>query len=224
MRQIWIADADGGNTSPLTSFSDGIAGSPKWSPDGQFIVFDARYEGNTDIYTVPAEGGSVKRLTDNPAEDHVPSWSRDNWIYFGSSRTGGSQIFRMRPDGTSVQQVTHDGGYYGEVSSDGKWLFYSVPGKGLRKVPPEGGNATQVLGPASLNQTWNFVLGAGGIYAIGTRQAEGFPVVLYPFDGGAPQHHRKYQSRPVFISGRFTRWPLVPLLECGRPRLRDHAG
>jgi Tol biopolymer transport system component len=104
VRQIWIADADGGNTSPLTSFSSGIAGSPKWSPDGQFIVFDARPEGNADIYTVPARGGAVKRLTNYPGEDHVPFWSKDNWIYFASSRANGSQIFRMRPDGSAVQQ------------------------------------------------------------------------------------------------------------------------
>ena len=54
--QIWIADADGSNPAPLTSFADGVAGSPKWSPDGQLIVFDARAGGNTDIYTVPAGG------------------------------------------------------------------------------------------------------------------------------------------------------------------------
>jgi Tol biopolymer transport system component len=102
--QIWVADADGSNTStsPLTSFSSGTAGSPKWSPDGQFIVFDARPEGNAArIYTVPAGGGPVKQLTNDPSDDHVPFWSRDNWIYFGSSRGGGTQVFRMRPNGSA---------------------------------------------------------------------------------------------------------------------------
>jgi hypothetical protein len=32
------------------------------------------------------------------------------------------------------------------------------------------------------------------------------------------------QPRPVYISDRFSGWPLVPLLECGRPEIRDHAG
>ena len=36
---------------------DGVAGSPKWSPDGQFIVFDARPGSSADVYTVPASGG-----------------------------------------------------------------------------------------------------------------------------------------------------------------------
>ena len=101
MRQIWVADADGANPTPLTSFSDGVAGSPKWSPDGQFIAFDARPESNADIYTVPAGGGPVNRLTDSPVQDHIPTWSPDGkWIYFGSRRAGGDEIFRMRPDGS----------------------------------------------------------------------------------------------------------------------------
>jgi Tol biopolymer transport system component len=187
LQQIWVADADGGNTLPLTSFSSGLADSPKWSPDGQFIVFDARPEGNADIYTVPSGGGAVKRLTNYPGEDHVPFWSKDNWIYFGSTRAGGAQIFRMRPDGSAVQQVTHDGGYYGEISLDGKSLYYSlyqsVVGKGLWKMPPEGG-ATQVLGPDSLFAGLTWVLGVNGIYAIGPRKPEGFPAIFYPFDGG----------------------------------------
>jgi Tol biopolymer transport system component len=188
VRQIWVADADGANVSPLTSFSGGVAGSPKWSPDGQFIVFDARPAGNSDIYTVPAGGGPVKRLTGDPREDHLPTWSPDGkWIYFGSGRAGGHEIFRMRPDGSSVQQITHDGGYYGMVAPDGKWLYYSVPAKGLWKMPADGGETTQVLPRASLFGNFAFVVTPGGIYAVGAQGAQGYPVVLYPFDGGTPR-------------------------------------
>jgi Tol biopolymer transport system component len=181
----------------LTSFSSGIAGSPKWSPDGQFIVFDARPEDNADIYTVPSGGGPVKQLTTNPGEDHVPFWSRDNWIYFASSRAGASQIFRMRPDGSALQQVTHDGGIYAEVSRDGKWLYYAVGGKGLWRMPPEGGEPTRVLAPASLYTNLTWVSGANGIYAIGAHTPEGFPAVFYPFEGGSPRTIATPSTFPV---------------------------
>ena len=188
--------------SPLTSFSSDNAGSPKWSPDGQFIVFDARPEGNVDIqHAVSSGGGAVKRLTNDPAEDHVPFWSKDNWIYFGSSRAGGSQVFRMRPDGSAAQQVTHNGGFYGEVSPDGKWLYYSVPAKGLWKMPPDGGAAAQVLSPPLLYTQFSFVLAAGGIYAIAARRTEGFPIVLYPFDGGAPRTVTSLNHAPFLFPG-----------------------
>jgi len=185
VRQIWVADSDGSNPTPLTSFASGIAGSPKWSPDGQFIVFDARPGVKADVYTVPAAGGPVKQLTNSPREDHVPSWSPDGkWIYFGSDRGGTTEVYRMTPDGGGVQQITHNGGECGQVSPDGKWLYYSAPGKGVWKMPPDGGEATQVLPRAALATPLNFTLTARGIYAIGMRQPEGFPAVFYPFDGG----------------------------------------
>jgi eukaryotic-like serine/threonine-protein kinase len=196
-REIWIADADGTNPAPLTSFSDGVAGSPKWSPDGQTIAFDARPGGNADVYAVPAGGGAVKRLTDSPGQDHQPTWSPDGeWIYFGSTRGGGHEIFRMRPDGSGVRQITHNGGYYGLISPDGKWLYYSVALNGLWKMPADGGEATQVLAPPSLLGYYDFVVTSRGICAIGARQSEGWPVVLYQFDGGKPRTLTTLSSSP----------------------------
>jgi hypothetical protein len=92
--------------------------------------------------------------------------------------------------------MTHNGGVYGQVSPEGKWLYYSVPGKGLWKMPPDGGEATQLLPRAALSAPLNFTLTARGIYAIGIRQPEGFPAVFYPFDGGKPRTIATL-SRPV---------------------------
>jgi Tol biopolymer transport system component/predicted Ser/Thr protein kinase len=191
-QQIWVADADGTNISPLTSFSSGIAGSPQWSPDGQVIVFDARPNGDPEIYTVSAAGGSVKQLTHSPGEDHVPSWSPDGkWIYFGSVRAGGHEIFRMHPDGSGVQQMTHGGGFFGVVSPDGKALYYSVTGSGLWKMPADGGTSEQVLPGEALLSNHAFVVTRQGIYAVTstsvTPEGPSYPLVLYSFDGGKPQ-------------------------------------
>jgi Tol biopolymer transport system component/predicted Ser/Thr protein kinase len=185
VRQIWVADADGSNSAPLTSFSTGVAGSPKWSPDGQFLVFDARPTGQSDIFTVPSAGGAVKRLTDYPGEDHVPSWSPDGqWIYFGSVRNGTHEIFRMHPDGGAVQQITHDGGFTGVVGPDGKTLYYTVLRKGLWKMPAEGGKPEQVLATDAVNTTFSFAVKADGIYAISRPTgSDGYPVVFHSFDG-----------------------------------------
>lgn len=93
----------------------------------------------------------------------------------------------MSPDGSGVQQVTHNGAEYGQVSLDGKWLYYSGPGKGIWKMPPDGGAAIELLPRSALYQPLNFTLTARGIYAMGVRQPQGFPVVFYPFDGGDPR-------------------------------------
>jgi Tol biopolymer transport system component/tRNA A-37 threonylcarbamoyl transferase component Bud32 len=196
IQQIWVADLNGANPMALTSFGSGVAGSSKWSPDGRFIVFDARPGTGSDIYTVPASGGPVKQLTSYPGEDALPFWSPDgNWIYFASTRAGGNEIFRIHPNGGDAQQITHGGGMAGQVTADGKWLFYTVSHKGLWKMPTDGGTPTQVLPKEALYKRLSFTLGPGGIFAAGHKtialktdaglaDADEFPIVFYPFNGG----------------------------------------
>ena len=57
---LWIADRDGSNPRMLTS-DEGSELSPVFSPDGKYIAFSAEYDGNTDVYILPVEGGIPKR-------------------------------------------------------------------------------------------------------------------------------------------------------------------
>ena len=54
---LWVADRDGKNPRRLTT-DIGVESNPVFSPDGSIIAFSAQYDGNTDVYTIPAEGGS----------------------------------------------------------------------------------------------------------------------------------------------------------------------
>jgi tricorn protease len=46
----------------LTS-GPGYSSFPRFSPDGSQIAFTSQYDGNTEVYVMPAEGGTPKRLT-----------------------------------------------------------------------------------------------------------------------------------------------------------------
>ena len=35
----------------------------RFSPDGKQLAFTGQYDGNTEVYVMPAEGGTPKRLT-----------------------------------------------------------------------------------------------------------------------------------------------------------------
>ncbi|MBA7569480.1 Tol-Pal system protein TolB [subsurface metagenome] len=73
---LWTADLDGINVRRLTS-DDGIESNPVFSPNGKLIAFSAQYDGNTDVYIIPVEGGIPKRLTWHPGSDIVREFTPD---------------------------------------------------------------------------------------------------------------------------------------------------
>ena len=71
---LWVADLDGTDVRRLTT-DDGVESRPAFSPDGTLIAFTAQYDGNADVYVVPAEGGVPTRLTWHPGPDVVQGFA-----------------------------------------------------------------------------------------------------------------------------------------------------
>ncbi len=75
------------------------------SPDGKTIVFDLL----GDIYTMPASGGSAKRLTADIGWQMQPSFSPDGrYIAYTSDEGGGDNIWLMNADGSNPHAVTKE--------------------------------------------------------------------------------------------------------------------
>ena len=149
--EIWIAKADGDGLTQLTSMGAGARGSPRWSPDGESIAFDANLDGQWDIYIVPSKGGKPKRMTYEPVEDSIPSFSTDGtFLYFTSKRSGTFEIWKMPVAGRDADavRVTHDGGVVAFESTDGH-LYYTNTHSGpspLWRMPASGpGQPERVL-------------------------------------------------------------------------------
>src|SRR5438309_8296738 len=70
---IWVAPKSGGDALRLSS-PKGEETFPRFSPDGAQIAFSGNYDGNTDLYVVPATGGLPKRLTYHGAPDRMLEW------------------------------------------------------------------------------------------------------------------------------------------------------
>jgi dipeptidyl aminopeptidase/acylaminoacyl peptidase len=166
-QELWVADSDGQNALQLTALNGRVGGTPAWSPDGQSIAFDWRGEdGRGDIWVVSAHGGAPFRVTTHPADDLVPSWSRDGRsIRYGSTRTGRYEIWTVSPHGGEPVQLTRHGGAYGKESIDG-YLYYAKIGDGffpsLWRVPVSGGEEVRIL-PA-IASYGNFAVAHDGIY------------------------------------------------------------
>jgi tricorn protease len=125
---IWVAPKSGGTAQRLSS-PRGEEMFPRFSPDGRTIAFSGNYDGNMDIYTVPATGGEPMRLTHHPMGDRVIDWYPDgDGILFASSRESGrqrySQFFRVAKEGGLSEKLPVPYGEFGAVSPDGEWLAY----------------------------------------------------------------------------------------------------
>jgi len=84
------------------------------SPDGKWIAFTVREtdlaanRGRTDIWLVGTDGKGLHRLTNHPAADFNGRWTPcSQWIFFLSTRSGSSQIWRIKVDGGEAEQWTH---------------------------------------------------------------------------------------------------------------------
>lgn len=73
--QIWFAEEGAGPPVVLTQV-DGSVRNPALSPGGEWLVFEADFEGSSQLYRIAADGGPVVRLTDgtSPARGAVVSW------------------------------------------------------------------------------------------------------------------------------------------------------
>ncbi len=138
--EIWVAGSDGSQPQQLTNFAGAQTGSPRWSPDGQWIAFDSRPDGHSDIHTIRAATGQQRprRLTDHAADDRTPVWSADGkLIYFISNRSGRNEIWSIAAEGGEARQITGDNATYAIQDPETKAIFYTN-GQGLWRRTDSG--------------------------------------------------------------------------------------
>lgn len=138
---LYTVDAKGGTARRLTS-DIGYEMFPKFSPDGKYIAFTAQYDGNTEVFVMPAEGGQPQRLTytatlgrDDLGDRMGPNnivmgWTPDSKNILFRSRqytfndfTG--QLFTVPVEGGDVTEIPLKNGGFASYSPDGKKLAYN---------------------------------------------------------------------------------------------------
>jgi TolB protein len=73
------------------------------------IAFASKRSGNSEIYTIQADGSGLTRLTNNKSEDFMPQWSPDGTkIFYISANKGKNEIWVMNADGSDPIRVAED--------------------------------------------------------------------------------------------------------------------
>ncbi len=136
---LWLASTDGGLATRLTAHP-GLELFPRFSPDGSRIAFTGQYDGDEQVYVMPAAGGVPRQLTYYPARGPLaPRWGYDNQVYDWSP-DGRAVLFRSLRYSTDLSDsrlflAAADGGLpvplpmpesgAGDLSPDGTRVVYS---------------------------------------------------------------------------------------------------
>ena len=138
---LYTVDANGGMARKLTTHN-GYEVFPKFSPDGETIAFTGQYDGNTEVFSIPAEGGIPKRLTftatlgrddigDRMGPNNiVMTWTPDSKHIVYRSRkqsfnafTG--QLFKVPVEGGLSDEIPLSKGGFCSYSPDGNQLVFN---------------------------------------------------------------------------------------------------
>jgi Tol biopolymer transport system component len=106
--------------------------APSFSPDGRRLVA-ANYPGpsaaelKTELAELDLESGEARWLDPNPGLEWLASYSADGrWVIYNSSRTGGSDLYRVRLADGRVERLTEDPRYeaHAQASGDGRRILF----------------------------------------------------------------------------------------------------
>lgn len=170
-REVQVYNSETGKIRTVTR-GYGQVGAANFSPDGKSIVFHAYYwdesgeseSAKSDIFVVPSHGGDAKPKAVNvivPVNnvtqtredwDYKPNWSfNGEWIVFSSKRaTPNFNLFLMKPDGSSLHQITNVKAYdlrWAHWTRDGRLSWHQIdPQEGhIRAVEVATGKITDIL-------------------------------------------------------------------------------
>ena len=136
---LWLVSREGGTAQRITSHP-GQELFAKFSPDGKWIAFTGQYDGNYNVYLMPAEGGDPKQLTFHPGGGHlnermgihneVITWTPDSKrIVFLSRRDTFNEwfgrLYSISIDGGLPEALPLDKGGLTSYSPDGNSIAYN---------------------------------------------------------------------------------------------------
>ena len=169
--EIWVANADGSEPMQLTRLGN-LAGSPRWSPDGNFIAFDSIDNKRVQhIYVMNMQTGVTRQVDTGTATASQPYWSPDGkYLYFGTSELAvpmvRTQVFEVPVESGKAVQLTKEPGGSGPMQPKGsEWVYYQRDLQ-VWQVRPDGTHEQRVQGIPTLTGLPDWLVTATGVYFI----------------------------------------------------------
>jgi Tol biopolymer transport system component len=200
--RIWLVEGPGADPRAITigaTADEGVQGLA-WTPNGR-LVFASASAGNSDVWSMDADGRNRVQLTTDPAHDTWPSVTPDGrTIVFVSERGGVRGLWRMAIDGGEQRRLGSLAiGPRANLSTDGKSVYFvEVGGRNkYHRIPIDGGDAVPVdlpqatagKGPPLPDNFHEPVPSPDGTMVAGhynDREQRGERIAVVPISGGQP--------------------------------------
>jgi Tol biopolymer transport system component len=158
--RLYVRQVEGGSTIAITADQAGFARMPRWSPDGQRLVFSS----NRGIEVIPGLGGASRLLVPLPPE----SWLDAAWSPDGQSIVYalGDSVFTRPVNGTASRPLARLAEAHScSWSPNGRWIacvsgnrqfirngdFGNIAASSVWVIPAAGGQPVRVTDEESLN-------------------------------------------------------------------------
>jgi Tol biopolymer transport system component len=167
--------------------------APVWSPDGRRIAFTRQSAPAREVMVLDLQRGTIDNVSaEADADDFEPVWSPDGTrLAFTSNRDGDDEIYVVRADGRSLQNVTNDPGPDRDPawSPDGALIAFSS-GRGLNsaiyEMTPDGSGARRITSGTVGDETEPRFDPTGAFIAFESTRDGASDVALIDASSGTP--------------------------------------
>ena len=138
---LYTVSVTGGLARKLTSDAKGYEMFARFSPDGKTLAFTGQYDGNTEVYVMPSEGGTPRRITFTPTlgrddisdrmgpNNIVMTWRDNQTVIFRSRKQEFNdfkgQLFAATLNGDIPAQLPFSTGGFCSYEPNGKRMAFN---------------------------------------------------------------------------------------------------
>jgi DNA-binding winged helix-turn-helix (wHTH) protein/Tol biopolymer transport system component len=168
----------------------------RWSADDKFLIFHA----SNALYHYDLTRHQYQKISPDGIYADVVGWSyrSPKQVYLRSDKDGQFNIWRLNPVDKSMTRVTHDGGFSGHESKDGRYFYYTKEKQdGLWRIDLQTNQQTMLSDTFNRHNHLSWYLFKQGIYYVYSNKSSGLNYWRFADN----THHQLWQMPPRHHGG-----------------------